>query len=115
MSSSGLAPATGPGALAVIFTSLRTAGDDGYAQTSDEMVWLTSEQDGFLGIESARGADGLGITVSSWRDEAAIRSWRAQADHLAAQAAGKARWYRAYRLRVCRVEREYGFERQGGE
>jgi heme-degrading monooxygenase HmoA len=110
MSSHGLAPPTGPGALAVIFTSLRTAGDDGYAQTSDEMVRMAAGREGFLGMESARGSDGLGITVSYWRDEAAIRAWKAQADHLAAQAAGKGRWYRAYRVRVCRVEREYGFE-----
>lgn len=111
MSSNGLAPPTGPGALAVIFTSLRTDGDGGYAQTAEEMVRLAGAQDGFLGVESARRADGLGITVSYWRDEAAIRAWRAHGDHLAAQAAGKARWYRAYRVRVCRVEREYGFER----
>ncbi len=111
MSSNGLAPPVGPGALAVIFTSLRTPGDDGYAQTSDEMVRLAAEQDGFLGVESARDADGLGLTVSYWRDEAAIKAWRAHCDHLAAQAAGKARWYRAYRVRICRVEREYSFER----
>ena len=111
MSSSGLAPEVGRGALAVIFTSLRTTGDDGYAQTSDEMVRLAGEQGGFLGVESARDAGGLGLTVSYWRDEAAIQAWRQQADHLAAQAAGKARWYRAYRIRICRVEREYGFER----
>lgn len=72
MSSNGLAPPTGPGALAVIFTSLRTAGD---AQTADEMVRLAAGQDGFLGMESARGADGLAITVSYWRDEAAIQAW----------------------------------------
>jgi heme-degrading monooxygenase HmoA len=111
MNSNGLAPAAGRGALAVVFTSLRTAGDDGYAQTAEEMIRLAGAQEGFLGVESARGGDGLGITVSYWRDEAAIRAWRAHADHLAAQAAGKGRWYRAYRIRVCRVEREYGFER----
>jgi len=110
MSSHRIAPAAGRGALAVIFTSLRTAGDGGYAQTAEEMVRLAGEQDGFLGVESARDPAGLGITVSYWRDEAAIKAWKAQADHLAAQAAGKARWYRAYRVRICRVEREYGFE-----
>jgi heme-degrading monooxygenase HmoA len=111
MSSSGFAPSVGPGALAVIFTSQRTASNDGYAQTAEAMARLAAQQDGFLGAESARGADGLGLTVSYWRDEEALRAWRAHADHLAAQAAGKARWYRAYRVRVCRVEREYGFER----
>ena len=111
MSTIEFAPAVGPGTLAVIFTSLRTPGDDGYAQTSDQMVALASRQDGFLGVESARDAGGLGITVSYWRDEAAIKAWRAHADHRTAQAAGKSRWYRAYRVRICRVEREYGFER----
>jgi heme-degrading monooxygenase HmoA len=110
MSTSGIAPAAGVGSLAVVFTSLRTAGDDGYGQTAEEMVALAAAQPGFLGMESARGADGLGITVSYWRDEESIRRWRAHADHLAAQRAGRERWYRAYRARVCRIEREYGFE-----
>lgn len=101
----------GAGAYAVVFTSERTEGDDGYAQTSEEMVALAAAQPGFLGVESARGEDGLGITVSYWRDEGAIRAWRAHADHLVAQRAGRQRWYRAYKVRVCRVEREYGFER----
>jgi len=74
------------------------------------MVALAARQPGFLGIESARGPDGLGITVSYWRDAESIRAWKAQGDHQAAQRAGRERWYRAYRARVCRVEREYGFE-----
>jgi heme-degrading monooxygenase HmoA len=72
----------------VIFTSLRTEGDHGYAQTSDEMMALAARQPGYLGVESARGADGLGITVSYWRDMGAIRAWKAHADHLAASAPG---------------------------
>lgn len=111
MTSIGIAPAVGPGAMAVIFTSTLTPGDHGYAQTAEEMVRLASQQDGFLGVESARGEDGLGLTVSYWRDEESIRAWRAHADHQAAQAAGQALWYRTYRVRVCRVEREYGFDK----
>lgn len=107
----GLAPPAGAGAYAVVFTSFRTEGDQGYGQTADEMVALAAKQPGFLGVESAREADGLGITVSYWRDLEAIRRWKAHADHAAAQRAGRERWYRAYRVRVCRVEREYGFER----
>jgi heme-degrading monooxygenase HmoA len=110
-STTGIAPAVGAGALAVVFTSRRTPGDGGYAQTADQMVALAASQPGFLGVESARGEDGLGLTVSYWRDEASIRRWREQADHLAAQRAGRERWYRAYAVRVCRVEREYAFER----
>jgi heme-degrading monooxygenase HmoA len=108
-SKDGLAGPAGAGAYAVVFTSLRTEGDQGYAQTSDEMVALAARQPGYLGVESARGADGLGITVSYWRDLESIRRWKANADHLAAQRAGRERWYRAYRIRVCRIEREYGF------
>ncbi len=103
------APA-GQGAYAVIFTSLRTEGDQGYAQTSDEMAALAAAQPGYLGMDSARSPDGLGITVSYWRDLASIRAWKAHADHLAAQRAGRERWYRTYRVRVCRIEREYGFD-----
>lgn len=111
MSQPGIAGAVGVGAYAVIFTSLRASGDDGYAQTAEEMVALASAQPGYLGMESVRAEDGLGVTISYWRDEAAIRSWREHADHLVAQRAGRQRWYRAYRVRVCRVEREYGFQR----
>ena len=108
---SNIACPVGEGAYAVIFTSLRTEGDQGYAQTADETVALASRQPGYLGVESARGSDGLGITVSYWRDLESIRHWKANADHLTAQSAGRERWYRAYRVRVCRVERDYGYER----
>jgi len=106
-----MANEVGVGSCAVVFTSQRTEADDaGYAQTAEEMVRLASAQPGFLGLESVRGPDGLGITVSYWRDEASIRAWREHADHQVAQKAGRRRWYRAYRVRICRVEREHGFE-----
>jgi len=100
-----------PPYFAVTFTSYRTALDEGYGATADRMLELAAQQDGFLGVESARGADGLGITVSYWRDEAAIRQWKQQAEHRMAQQAGRRDWYSAFRVRISRVEREYGFER----
>ncbi len=97
---------------AVVFTSLRTADDgDGYAATAARMAELAAAQPGFLGVESARGADGVGITVSYWESREAIRAWRELAEHRVAQRQGKAKWYERYRLRVCRVEEEYGFAR----
>jgi heme-degrading monooxygenase HmoA len=91
---------------AVIFTSVRTEVEAAeYEQTAVEMMRLAPLQPGFLGVESARGEDGVGITVSYWASEEAISAWRDDADHLAAQQAGRARWYRAFRLRVARVER----------
>ena len=101
-----------PPYYAVIFTSLRTDLDDeGYAKTADRMVQLASEQPGFLGVESARGADGLGITVSYWDSLESISYWREHAEHKLAQRDGKAKWYASYHLRVCRVEDEIHFER----
>jgi heme-degrading monooxygenase HmoA len=105
----GMEPAQTPEPpyTAVIFTSIRTDGDNGYDQTAEAMEMLAAEQPGFLGIESARS--GLGITVSYWVDQAAARSWKAVADHRLAQRLGRERWYRNYRVRVATVDREYGF------
>jgi heme-degrading monooxygenase HmoA len=98
-----------PPYYAVIFTSVRADDDPaGYAAAAERMVELAREQPGFLGIESARGADGLGITVSYWTSEAAIRAWREQAEHRLAQEQGRRMWYAEYELRVARVERAYG-------
>jgi len=94
---------------AVIFTSLRTAGDHGYDQAAQRMVELAREQPGFLGVESARGEDGLGITVSYWSDEAAILAWKRHAEHRAVREQGRATWYQAFHTRVCKVERSYVF------
>lgn len=89
----------------MIFTSLRTAGDHGYREMAERMLALAAEQPGFLGFESAR--EDIGISVSYWSSLEAIRAWKDHAEHRIAQArAGD--WYRQYRVRICRVEREYG-------
>jgi heme-degrading monooxygenase HmoA len=101
-----------PPYAAVIFTSLRSGDDDvGYAAMAAEMEELAKAQVGYLGIESARGSDGIGITVSYWRDAGAARAWKAVAEHVGAQRLGRERWYRAYRVRIGEVAREYGFDR----
>lgn len=97
-----------PPYYAVIFTSQRTAGDDGYADMAERMVALAAEQPGFLGVESVRGADGLGITVSYWASEEAIAAWKAHAEHSLARTLGREHWYATFALRVARVERAYG-------
>lgn len=94
-----------PPYYAVIFTSLRTDGDNGYAEMGDKMVKLASEQPGFLGVESVRDDSGFGITVSYWESEEAIRNWKANAEHRFAQAKGKAEWYEHFMTRVAKVER----------
>ncbi len=97
-----------PPYYAVIFTSLRSETEQDYAATAERMLELARDQPGFLGVESARGADGMGITVSYWRSEEDIRDWRMQAEHREAQRRGREEWYRAFRTRVAHVEREYG-------
>jgi len=97
-----------PPYYAVIFTSQRTEGENGYGEMAEKMFALASQQPGFLGVESVRGADGVGITVSYWSSLEAIRDWKRNEAHLVAQAKGKTLWYRQYKLRICTVEREYG-------
>ncbi|QSX79625.1 antibiotic biosynthesis monooxygenase family protein [Agrilutibacter solisilvae] len=98
-----------PPYYAVIFSSLRNGDDDaGYQAAAERMVALASQQPGFLGVETVRGADGFGITVSYWESEAAILAWKHQADHAATRAHGRRHWYEYYELRVSKVTRAYG-------
>jgi heme-degrading monooxygenase HmoA len=96
-----------PPYYAVIFSSLRTEGDNGYARMSERMIELAALQDGFLGVESAR--ENLGITVSYWRDLDSIRAWHENSEHRLAQEKGYSDWYTEFKTRVCRVERDYEF------
>lgn len=106
-----LAQLPAPPYYVVTFASQRRDGDHGYGAMADEMVALAARQPGFLGMESARGADGFGITNSFWADEASIRAWKAVVDHLEAQRRGRAEWYECYAVRVAKVERAYQFTR----
>ena len=99
-----------PPYYAVIFTSIRTEVYNGYEVMAQRMVELAAEQPGFLGVESAR--EEVGITVSYWASVEAIAAWKRHAEHQIAQERGKQDWYRAYKTRICKVEREYGNERK---
>ena len=92
---------------AVIFTSLLTEEDKGYAEMADQMENLAKSQPGYLGIESAR--EQVGITVSYWESMESIANWKANTDHLFAQQKGVKDWYSWYKVRICAVEREYDF------
>ena len=98
-----------PPYYAVIFTSIRTDIAKEYASTAEEMVRLAAEQPGFLGVESAR--EGVGITVSYWENEEAILAWKRHAEHSLAREKGRKIWYQAFKTRICKVERDYGFEK----
>jgi len=94
-----------PPYYAVIFTNLQSDDTQGYSEMAAKMTSLAAIQPGYLGVESAR--EGMGITVSYWRDLESIKQWKNQAEHLEAQAAGKSRWYADYTTRIALVEREY--------
>lgn len=93
---------------AVIFTSKRTEGDNGYHKMSEQMMKLAQQQEGFMGVEAAR--EEIGITVSYWKTITAIQNWKANTAHLFAQEKGKTDWYTSYHVRICKVEREYEFK-----
>jgi len=95
-----------PPYYAVIFTSLRTDGDNGYTAMATRMVELAKQQPGFLGVESAREA--VGITVSYWSDLESIKSWKANAEHQVAQQRGRKEWYSSFQTRIAKVERDNG-------
>ncbi|APG64333.1 antibiotic biosynthesis monooxygenase [Tenacibaculum todarodis] len=94
---------------AVIFTSLRTKGDNDYNLTAEQMEDLAEKQDGFLGIESARSE--VGITVSYWKSLEAIKEWKLQLDHTEAREKGRSTWYKQFKVRICKVERDYEFKK----
>ncbi len=106
--SSPFASTPAPPYYAVIFSSRRTEPDDGYGKMAARMVELASQQPGFLGAESTRGVDGFGITVSYWSSMEAVSAWKAHVEHLAAQDAGRRKWYEHYEVRIAKVEQAYG-------
>lgn len=94
-----------PPYYAVIFSSQRAEGADGYAETAHRMMELAKRQPGYLGLESSRNREGFGITVSYWRSLEDIAAWKANAEHLEAQRRGRERWYASYTLQIAKVER----------
>mgnify|MGYP001596664869 CR=1 FL=1 len=75
---------------------------------AQRMIELASVAPVYLGIDSVRENEGIGITVSYRRDEESIKSWKANAQHQVAQETGRARWDEEYCVRVALVERVYG-------
>lgn len=115
MKGSWFATTPEPPYYAVIFSSLRKGGDAGYGKTAERMMELAAQQPGYLGVESVRGADGFGITVSYWRDEESIRAWKRDAEHAEARRRGRTEWYEHFELRVAKVERAHAGPREARE
>jgi heme-degrading monooxygenase HmoA len=99
-----------PPYYAVIFTSTRTDIDEGYTEMAEQMVKLASNNDGFLGIESAN--EGMGITVSYWTDLESIKKWKENTEHAFAQKLGKEKWYSSFKTRIALVNKDYEFHNE---
>lgn len=98
-----------PPYYAVIFTTLVTDDLADYESTAERIEELAKQQDGYLGLEFARNV--VGITVSYWRDLDSITRWKNNIEHTEARNRGREQWYQQYQLRICKVEREYGFKK----
>ncbi len=97
--------------IAVIFEVLPSeAGRAEYLQTAAELRAQVEQIDGFVSVErfESLGQPGKLLSLSFWRDEAAVARWRALPEHRSAQSAGRAGVFADYRLRVAEVLRDYG-------
>lgn len=83
-----------------------------YFDTAAALKPQLSEIDGFISVErfESLATPGRYLSLSFWRDEAAVRQWRNTAEHRAAQAAGRGGVFAGYRLRVAEVLRDYGLD-----
>jgi heme-degrading monooxygenase HmoA len=96
-----------PPYYAVIFSSIKTKDNEGYAKMNALMNKLALQQKGFLGMENANSE--IGISVSYWSDLEAIKLWKENLDHQKAQVEGQKKWYLEYKVRIAKVERDYDF------
>ena len=99
-----------PGSVAVIFMSKRND-SDGYDEAVADMRLAAERFPGYVGIWSARGEDGVGITVSYWASDEAARAWKADAAHAAIREHGRAKWHDWYDMAIAEVTRSYGWQR----
>lgn len=97
--------------IAVLFeVELMPDRQDDYLGIAADLRPLLEQIDGFISIERFQSLNDAGklLSLSFWRDEAAIREWRDVEAHREAQAAGRAQIFKDYRLRVAEVLRDYG-------
>jgi len=106
-----------PPYYAVVFTSQRTDVDSGYNEMSNRMFEIVRKQPGFLRFESV--TDGivsetplLGITVYYWKNVDSMKNWKENSEHIFAQESGKEKWYQSYKIRICKIERDYEFDKE---
>ena len=99
-----------PPYVCAVFTSIRTDIDEGYEKMNDNLFKEIYTISGYLGNESFRDKNGFGINVSYWKDINSLKNWRDNQLHIKAQTFGKTKWYKEYKLRISKVQRDYEFK-----
>ena len=97
--------------IAVIFEVVPREGEtDAYLDAAAALRPQLEAIDGFISIErfASLTQPGKILSLSFWRDEAAVLEWRRLDAHRNAQRAGRTRLFADYRLRVAEVARDYG-------
>ena len=99
--------------IAVIFEVRPEAGQkDRYLDLAGKMRPLAEQIDGFISVErfASLTEEGKLLSLSFWRDEAALDEWRRLSRHRAMQTLGRSELFEGYRLRIAGVIRDYGME-----
>ncbi|MCH7534628.1 MAG: antibiotic biosynthesis monooxygenase [Bacteroidetes bacterium] len=99
-----------PPYYAIIFTALLNDDLTGYYETSERLMELAKDYEGFYGMEEV--ADKWEINISYWKDVESIMEWRNNSEHIIAQEKGKKQWYECFKMRIAKVERDYNFEKK---
>jgi heme-degrading monooxygenase HmoA len=97
--------------IAVIFeVELQPGRSADYLQIAESLYPIVTAIDGFISIERFESLTNPGkiLSLSLWRDEAAVDTWRKVAEHRQAQHAGRSEIFSDYRLRIASVIRDYG-------
>ena len=105
-----ISPSPSPPYICAVFTSIRTNINEGYEEMNNLLFNEIKNIDGYIGNEAFRDKDGFGVNISYWKDLVSLKKWKNNQLHKEAHKLGKTKWYKEYKLRICKVEREYDFK-----
>ncbi len=95
--------------VVVFEISMKEGAQDQYFDLAASLRPEVEKIDGFISVErfESVATPGKFVSISFWRDEAAVQRWREHADHEVAQARGKADIFADFRISVAEIGRQY--------
>ena len=98
--------------VVIVEFELRTGMESEFETALQHMHELVNKYDGFLGETPCYSIENEKRLVSLfyWRDRESIKAWHEDSEHLKTQQLGREKIFTSYRIRVCELEREYGWE-----